>query len=131
MNAQFQWLVIGKKMVKLLGLRRKLPNDVPQRQIRYKVGRQYNLQTKPTDAAESSFSTHLFRGRYTSNYPVPAAARMLGLRVRILPGLSRVESCVLSGRGLRVGLITSPEGPYCVWCVWVWSWSLDEVALAY
>ena len=38
-------------------------------------------------------------------------ARLLGLRVRILPGhgcLPRVI-CVLSGRGLCAGLITRPE----------------------
>jgi hypothetical protein len=27
------------------------------------------------------------------------------------------ECCVLSGRGLRVGLITRPEESYRVWCV--------------
>jgi len=27
------------------------------------------------------------------------------------------ERCVLSGRGLCVGLITSPEESYRVWCV--------------
>jgi len=27
------------------------------------------------------------------------------------------ECCVLSGRGLRVGLITRPEGLYRMWCV--------------
>jgi hypothetical protein len=34
--------------------------------------------------------------------------------------------CVLSGRGLCVGLITGPEESYRVWCVWVWSWSLEK-----
>jgi len=33
------------------------------------------------------------------------------------------ECCVLSGRGLYVGLIARPEGPNRVWCVWVWSWN--------
>jgi hypothetical protein len=38
---------------------------------------------------------------------------------------------VLSGRGLCVGLITRSAESYRVWCVWVWSWSLDnEDALA-
>jgi len=38
----------------------------------------------------------------------------------------------LSGRGLCLGLITCPEESYQVWCVWVWSWSLDsEEALAH
>jgi hypothetical protein len=36
------------------------------------------------------------------------------------------ECCVLSGRGLYVGLITRPEESYPVWFVWVWSWSLDN-----
>jgi hypothetical protein len=41
------------------------------------------------------------------------------------------ERCVLSGRGLCVGLITCQGESYRVWCVWVWSWSLDnEEALA-
>ena len=35
-------------------------------------------------------------------------------------------SCALSGRGLYVELITRPEESYRVWCVWVWSWSLDS-----
>jgi hypothetical protein len=36
------------------------------------------------------------------------------------------ECCVLSGRGLCVGLVTHPEESYRVWCVWcVWSWSLE------
>jgi hypothetical protein len=42
------------------------------------------------------------------------------------------ECCVLSGRGLCVGLITRPEESYRVWCVLVWSWSLNnEDALAH
>jgi hypothetical protein len=36
------------------------------------------------------------------------------------------ECCVMSGRGLCVGLITLPEKSYRVWCVWVWSWILDN-----
>jgi hypothetical protein len=34
--------------------------------------------------------------------------------------------CVLSGRGLCVGLITCLGESYRVWCVWVWSSSLDN-----
>jgi hypothetical protein len=34
--------------------------------------------------------------------------------------------CVLSGRRLFLGLITRPEDFYRVWCVWVWSWTLDN-----
>jgi hypothetical protein len=42
------------------------------------------------------------------------------------------ECCVFSGRSLYVGLISRPEESYRVWCVWVWSWSLDnEEALAH
>ena len=43
-----------------------------------------------------------------------AAARLLGLRVRMPPGLwmsVSCECCVLSGRGLSDGLITRAEGP--------------------
>jgi hypothetical protein len=37
------------------------------------------------------------------------------------------ECCMLSDRGLCVGLITRPEESYRVWCVWcVWSWSLEK-----
>jgi hypothetical protein len=61
------------------------------------------------------------------------AGRLLGLRVRIKAGAwmsVSCECCVLQV-GLFVGLITRPEESYQVWCVWVWSWSLDnEEALA-
>jgi hypothetical protein len=42
------------------------------------------------------------------------------------------ECCVLWGRGLCDGLITSPEESYRLWCVqWMWYWSLgNEKALA-
>jgi hypothetical protein len=36
------------------------------------------------------------------------------------------ECCVLSGKGLCIGLINLPEESYWVWCVWVWSWNLDS-----
>ena len=36
------------------------------------------------------------------------------------------ECCVLSIWGLCDGLITRPEQFCRVWCVWVWSWSLDN-----
>ena len=58
-----------------------------------------------------------------------AAARLLGLRVWIPPGTWMsvcCESCVLSCRVLCIGLITHPEESYQVWCVWVWSWILDN-----
>jgi hypothetical protein len=60
---------------------------------------------------------------------VSAATRLLGLRVRILPGAWMslfCECCVLSDRGLCVGLVTLPEESYRVWWVWVWSWILDN-----
>jgi hypothetical protein len=49
-----------------------------------------------------------------------AAARLLGLWVRIPPEawmLLSCECCVLPGRGLCVGLITPPEESYRVWYV--------------
>jgi hypothetical protein len=49
-----------------------------------------------------------------------SAVRWLGLRVRIPPGSwmsVSCECCVLSGRGLSVGLVTRPEESYRVWCV--------------
>ena len=59
-----------------------------------------------------------------------AAACLLGLRVRIPTGVCLI--CVLSGKGLCVWLITDPEDFYRVWCVWVWSWIVDnEEALAH
>jgi hypothetical protein len=45
---------------------------------------------------------------------------LLGLRVRV-PSRAWMsvcyECCVLSGRGLCIGLITRPEESYRVWCV--------------
>ena len=42
------------------------------------------------------------------------------------------KCCVMSGRGLCDGLITRLEESYRLWCVWVWSWILDnEVAVAH
>ena len=49
-----------------------------------------------------------------------AAARLLGLWVRIPPRVWMFVSCeciVLSGRGLCVGLITRPQESYRLWCV--------------
>jgi len=63
-----------------------------------------------------------------------AAARLLGLRVRI-PSAAWMsvccECCVLSGRGLCDELITRLEESHRIWCVWVWSWSLCNKALAH
>jgi hypothetical protein len=58
-----------------------------------------------------------------------AAARFLGLRVRIPPGKWKslsCECCALSGRGLCLGLITRPEESYRAWCV-LWAWSRSPV----
>jgi hypothetical protein len=64
---------------------------------------------------------------YRGRSPLPrglrrgsAAARLLGLRVRILPGAwmsVSCECCVWSGRGVCIGLITRPEESYQVWYV--------------
>jgi hypothetical protein len=41
------------------------------------------------------------------------------------------KCCVLSGRGLCVTLIIRPVKSYQLWCVLVWSWSVEsEEALA-
>jgi len=49
-----------------------------------------------------------------------AAARLLRLWVRIPPGAWMFvwcECCVLSSRGLCIGLIARPEESYWLWCV--------------
>jgi hypothetical protein len=48
-----------------------------------------------------------------------AAARFLGLRVRIPPGNGCLgcECCVMSGRGLCDVVITRPEESFRMWCV--------------
>ena len=50
---------------------------------------------------------------------VSAADRLLGLRVRILPGDvdDSCDCCVFSGRGLCDGPIPRPEESYRLWCV--------------
>ena len=58
-----------------------------------------------------------------------AAARLLGLWVRIPTGAWMsvcCECCVLSGKVFCDELITRPEEFYQVWCVWLWSWILDD-----
>jgi hypothetical protein len=52
--------------------------------------------------------------------PIPAAACLLGLWVRIPPRACMsvsCECCVLSGRGLCDELVPRPEESYRVWCV--------------
>jgi hypothetical protein len=51
------------------------------------------------------------------------AVRFLGWRIRIPPESWKYvscECCVVSGRGLCVGLVARPEESYRVWRVWVW-----------
>lgn len=55
--------------------------------------------------------------------------RLLGLWVQIEPAAWRFVSCVccvLSGRGICVGLIHRLEESNRVSCVWAWSWTLDN-----
>jgi hypothetical protein len=62
-----------------------------------------------------------------------AGARLLGLRVRIPPGAwmsVSFECCLLSGRGLCVGLITRPEESYRVLCECDREALINEEALA-
>jgi hypothetical protein len=70
--------------------------------------------------------------------PVPVAARskvwvcgrsldgIVGSNTLVAWMFVSCECCVLSGRGLCVGLTTLLEEFYRVWCVWVWSWILDN-----
>ena len=75
---------------------------------------------------------NIFTMCYTQNFSIPVAARSkewvcgrsLAGTVGSIPagGIDSVycECCVLSGRGLFVGLITRTEESYRVWCVqWV------------
>jgi len=69
---------------------------------------------------------------------IPVAARskawVCGCHLQGLQGAWMSVCCecrVLSDRRLCVGLITRPEESYRVWCVWVWSWSLDNEALGH
>jgi hypothetical protein len=58
-----------------------------------------------------------------------AAACLLELWVRIPPGAWMYVCCegwLLLGRGRCDGLITRPEESYRMWCVWFWSWILDN-----
>jgi hypothetical protein len=76
------------------------------------------------------YSTNIRRSRWPRGLRRgSAAAGLLGLKVRIPPGAWMsvcCECCVLSGRGLCVGMVTRPDVSYRLWCVWVWSWILDN-----
>ena len=63
---------------------------------------------------------------YASRWPrglrcePPAAVRLMGLRVWISPRTwtsVSYDCCVMSGRGLCLGLIARPEDSYKMWCV--------------
>ena len=63
-----------------------------------------------------------------------AAARLLGLWVRIPPGawiFVCCECCVLSGRGLCDDLITHPEESYRMWCVVVCDLETSRIGAPY
>jgi hypothetical protein len=89
------------------------------------------------------FQLHLYCGKWDgsrSQWPSglrrrSTAVRILGLWIRITPGVWQsvsCECCVWSGTCLCDGMITRPEESYRVWCVWVRSWSLNnEEALAH
>jgi hypothetical protein len=91
----------------------------------------------------SNFRVHLFYAKHIksrSQWPRglrrrSAAARLLRLCVRIPPGAWMAvcsECCVLTGRGLWVGLITRPVETYRKWCVVLWSRNLvNEEALVH
>jgi hypothetical protein len=74
-------------------------------------------------ARAPAINMHLQLGLRRSHWPRglrrgSAAALLLGLRVRIPPGswmFVSCEGCVLSTRGLYVGLITGPVESYQVW----------------
>jgi hypothetical protein len=113
------------------------------------------FKMRPLGSSETSGTTHPTAQRHISEDLVPDYIFFLYLQMVWLFGLISVavrskawvygrslagiagsnpagsmsvccECCVLSGRGLCVGLITRPEESYRVWCVWVWSWSLEK-----
>jgi len=68
-----------------------------------------------------------------SNYnfwPIPVSAWfkawVYGFESRRGYGCLSLVNVVFSGRGPCDGLITRPDESYRVWCVWVWSWNLDN-----
>jgi len=73
------------------------------------------------DETSNNYPHHPYKYfRLTLMKPVPLATRLLRMWVRIAPGAWMsfcCERCVLSGRGLCVGLITRPEESYRLWCV--------------
>ena len=61
-------------------------------------------------------TSHAICTHFSQTMPVPAAARLLRLWVRIPPGGMDV-CCVLSGRGICDGLIIRIEEAHRLWCV--------------
>ena len=107
---------------------------------RNSFGKEYNMPqgssaVRPTDDLYLYINIDLM--------PVPVAARSKGQVYGRSPagivGSNPIgdmyvccECCVLSRRGLCDELITRPEESYRLWCVWMWSWILDnEEAMAY
>jgi len=70
---------------------------------------------------------------HLQKYAAPSKASVYGLSFAGFAGSNPAaymdtsfEYCVFLCRGPCVRLITRPEDSYRVWCVWVWSWSLDN-----
>jgi hypothetical protein len=81
-----------------------------------------NCETDGKSVLHKEYVDYLIYFRCTCRKPIPVAARskcgsaavcLLGLRLRIRGhGCLSCECCVLSGKGLCVGLITRPEEFY-------------------
>ena len=79
----------------------------------------------PTPKKDSNVTIYIYQHMSRSQWPCSlrrrsAAARLLRLWVRILPGswmFVCCDYCMLSGRGLCDELITRPEESYRLWCV--------------
>ena len=104
----------------------------------------FNKKKKHTEPANRSFQRQRMCRSISNLLPIPAAAKSKACCCGRSPAGTAgtnpagcmdaiyCECCVLLGRSLCVGLITRPEESERVWCVWVWSWNLDnEEALAH
>jgi len=79
------------------------------------------------DTSQSQWPCSLEARVYGRSFPGIGGLGPAGLWMSVFCGC-----CVWSGRGLCNKLITHPEESYRVWCVWVWSWGLNnEEALAH
>ena len=84
----------------------------------------YNTQLKPNLTLQTNLQQHVDPSSRAIQGVGQLSHSLVGIWVCVLPGawiFVACECCVLSGRGLCVGLITRPEESYRVWCVWVWS----------